>query len=323
MYEARQNKEKVSRRIDAAGGGARQRVKFENTGRMSLHLGKVLIQKKTIKNDNLTKGIIQAVLVTDVPTTQDFSQVTDLAIWWAMAAEYHFQKNLQKATQNVNSLNPLDYIYSLSDYLPGGRSQQINVNMGDSVRMLTHGSEPDDQNRHLLYVNNRQIEANSIVDNINRNITNGQVTPLYCYMGNNPQHRHLIPGIGPGPMLSPTMGSVSLRNDMGAIRNALERFQNKTWEAIIDNMGCWIPINQVTSLNQLFRHYQNSVNQFGVNSQRTVNALKILLNQVYAVVNRPYNDFANYLINYSRRWWFQRYFHLGGLTTGKGQTLWK
>ena len=28
MYEARQNKEKVSRRIDAAGGGARQRIKM-------------------------------------------------------------------------------------------------------------------------------------------------------------------------------------------------------------------------------------------------------------------------------------------------------
>lgn len=31
MYAARQNKEKVSRRIDSASGGARQRVKLENT----------------------------------------------------------------------------------------------------------------------------------------------------------------------------------------------------------------------------------------------------------------------------------------------------
>ena len=317
MYEARQNKEKVSRRIDTAGGRVRQRVKFEDTRRMSLHLKEVLIQKKTIKNNNLTKGIIQAILVTDVPTTKDFSQITDLAIWWAMAAEYHFQKQLPANIPNAANLNPLNYIYSLSDYLPGAPlpQQQINVGQGDRVRMLTHGVDPS-QHGHMVIVggwnqlNDFMYSANEVIANINKKINGGQVTPLYCYMGNNPIHRNLIPGIGEGPMLSPTMGSVSLRNDMNAIQAALQDAgAANTWEAIIDNMGCWIPINQVTPLNQLFIHYQNFVNRYGVNSQDTVNALKILLNQVYAVVNRPYNDFANYLID-------------KGLTTGKGETLW-
>lgn len=36
MYEARQNKEKVSRRIDAANGGARQRVKMEDVRKANI-----------------------------------------------------------------------------------------------------------------------------------------------------------------------------------------------------------------------------------------------------------------------------------------------
>lgn len=326
MYEARQNRERVSRRIDG-GGVTRQMIKIKDIRRMSLPLREIPIQKKTIKKNNLTKGIIQTVLVTDVLNTKDFSQVTDLSIWWAMAAEYHFQRNLPINAQNRNNLNPLNYIHSLSDYQPGAPQpqQRINVDQGDRVRMLTHGGDPNQNNaQHLILVNEFLQDANQIVPNINNNI-NGrvQVTPLYCYMGDNPAHRNLIPGIGQGPMLSPTMGSVSLRNNMAAIQAALQNAGNdNTWNHIINNHGHWIPINQVAPLNQLFGHYQNLVNHHGVNSQTTVNALKMLLNQVYTVVNRPYNDFTNYLINYRRRWWFQRFFHIGGITTGKGRTLW-
>lgn len=314
MYEARQNKEKVSRRIDAAGGRVRQRVKFEDTRRMSLHLKEVLIQKKTIKNNNLTKAIIQAILVTDVPTTQDFSQITDLAIWWAMAAEYHFQKQLPANIPNAANLNPLNYIYSLSDYLPGAPlpQQQINVGQGDRVRMLTHGVDPNDvHGGHTIIVNNRIRRANPIIANINRNINGVQVTPLYCYMGDNPEHRYLIPGIGPGPMLSPTMGSVSLRNDMNAIQHTLRNAGNaNTWGHIINNRGCWIPIYAVNQIAPFFRIYIRNVTQNGVNSPLTNQSLIQLLITIYNVVNQPYNDFANYLIQQN-------------LSSGQGQTLWQ
>lgn len=313
MYEARQNKEKVSRRIDAAGGRVRQRVKFEDTRRMSLHLKEVLIQKKTIKNNNLTKAIIQAILVTDVPTTQDFSQITDLAIWWAMAAEYHFQKQLPANIPNAANLNPLNYIYSLSDYLPGAPlpQQQINVGQGDRVRMLTHGVDPNDvHGGHTIIVNNRIRRANPIIANINRNINGVQVTPLYCYMGDNPEHRYLIPGIGPGPMLSPTMGSVSLRNDMNAIQYTLCDAGNaNTWSHIIDNNGSWLDIRLVNGLNTLFFNYSTSVRETGIQSNYTLMFLRRLLNAVFDCVDQPYNDFTTYL---------QR----KNLSTGQGQTLW-
>lgn len=313
MYEARQNKEKVSRRIDAAGGRVRQRVKFEDTRRMSLHLKEVLIQKKTIKNNNLTKAIIQAILVTDVPTTQDFSQITDLAIWWAMAAEYHFQKQLPANIPNAANLNPLNYIYSLSDYLPGAPlpQQQINVGQGDRVRMLTHGVDPNDvHGGHTIIVNNRIRRANPIIANINRNINGVQVTPLYCYMGDNPEHRYLIPGIGPGPMLSPTMGSVSLRNDMNAIQYTLCDAGNaNTWSHIIDNNGSWLDIRLVNGLNTLFFNYSTSVRETGIQSNYTLMFLRRLLNAVFDCVDQPYNDFTTYLQQQN-------------LSTGQGQTLW-
>lgn len=313
MYEARQNKEKVSRRIDAAGGRVRQRVKFEDTRRMSLHLKEVLIQKKTIKNNNLTKAIIQAILVTDVPTTQDFSQITDLAIWWAMAAEYHFQKQLPANIPNAANLNPLNYIYSLSDYLPGAPlpQQQINVGQGDRVRMLTHGVDPNDvHGGHTIIVNNRIRRANPIIANINRNINGVQVTPLYCYMGDNPEHRYLIPGIGPGPMLSPTMGSVSLRNDMNAIQFTLCDAGNaNTWSHIIDNNGSWLDIRLVNGLNTLFFNYSTSVRETGIQSNYTLMFLRRLLNAVFDCVDQPYNDFTTYL-------------QQKNLSTGQGQTLW-
>lgn len=313
MYEARQNKEKVSRRIDAAGGRVRQRVKFEDTRRMSLHLKEVLIQKKTIKNNNLTKAIIQAILVTDVPTTQDFSQITDLAIWWAMAAEYHFQKQLPANIPNAANLNPLNYIYSLSDYLPGAPlpQQQINVGQGDRVRMLTHGVDPNDvHGGHTIIVNNRIRRANPIIANINRNINGVQVTPLYCYMGDNPEHRYLIPGIGPGPMLSPTMGSVSLRNDMNAIQHTLRNAGNaNTWSHIIDNNGSWLDIRLVNGLNTLFVNYSTSVRETGIQSNYTLMFLRRLLNAVFDCVDQPYNDFTTYLQQQN-------------LSTGQGQTLW-
>ncbi|MDY3267952.1 MAG: hypothetical protein SOX26_10705 [Phocaeicola sp.] len=313
MYEARQNKEKVSRRIDAAGGRVRQRVKFEDTRRMSLHLKEVLIQKKTIKNNNLTKAIIQAILVTDVPTTQDFSQITDLAIWWAMAAEYHFQKQLPANIPNAANLNPLNYIYSLSDYLPGAPlpQQQINVGQGDRVRMLTHGVDPNDvHGGHTIIVNNRIRRANPIIANINRNINGVQVTPLYCYMGDNPMHRYLIPGIGPGPMLSPTMGSVSLRNDKNAIQYTLSNAGNaNTWSHIIDNNGSWLDIRLVNGLNTLFVNYSTSVRETGIQSNYTLMFLRRLLNAVFDCVDQPYNDFTTYLQQQN-------------LSTGQGQTLW-
>lgn len=313
MYEVRQNKERVSRRIESAGGRARQRVKFEDTRRMSLHLREVLIQKKTIKNNNLTKGIIQAVLVTDVPNTQDFSQITDLAIWWAMAAEYHFQKQLPANIQNAVNLNPLNYIYSLSDYLPSAQptQQQINVGQGDRVRMLTHGVDPNDvHGGHTLIVNNRIRRANPIIANINRNINGVQVTPLYCYMGDNPEHRYLIPGIGPGPMLSPTMGSVSLRNDMYAIQAALQNAgAANTWSNIIDDDGLWKSIEDVKETKHLYKIYKTYANYYGGDHNLTIKILKKLLKAVYNVVNMPYNNFTSYLIDI-------------GLATGKGETLW-
>ena len=311
MYEARQNKEKISRRIESADGRARQRVKFEDTRRMSLHLREVLIQKKTIKNNNLTKGIIQAVLVTDVPNTQDFSQITDLAIWWAMAAEYHFQKQLPANIPNAANLNPLNYIYSLSDYLPGAPlpQQQINVGQGDRVRMLTHGVDPS-QLGHMVIVGSSLLPAKEIINNINNKINGGRVTPLYCYMGNNPEHRDLIPGIGPGPMLSPTMESVSLWNNMNAIHKVLKNAPNNTWRHIINNRGCWIPIYAVNQIAPFFRNYIRNVTQNGVNSPLTNQSLIQLLITIYNVVNQPYNDFANYLI--------QR-----NLSSGQGQTLWQ
>lgn len=280
---------------------------------MSLHLKEVLIQKKTIKNNNLTKAIIQAILVTDVPTTQDFSQITDLAIWWAMAAEYHFQKQLPANIPNAANLNPLNYIYSLSDYLPGAPlpQQQINVGQGDRVRMLTHGVDPNDvHGGHTIIVNNRIRRANPIIANINRNINGVQVTPLYCYMGDNPMHRYLIPGIGPGPMLSPTMGSVSLRNDKNAIQYTLSNAGNaNTWSHIIDNNGSWLDIRLVNGLNTLFVNYSTSVRETGIQSNYTLMFLRRLLNAVFDCVDQPYNDFTTYLQQQN-------------LSTGQGQTLW-
>lgn len=325
MYEARKNKEKVSRRIDSADGGAKQRVKLEDGRKDNFMppypLADLLIQKKAMKGV-INKGIIQTVLVTDVPQTKNFSQITDLAIWWAMAAEYHFQKNLQMTNQNVNSLNPLDYIHSLSDYLPNAPQpqQQINVGQGDRVRMLTHGVNPNQRIGHMIVVGSWQgldrflQPANQIIDNINNNINGGQVTPLYCYMGNNPTHQNLIPGIGQGPMLSPIMGSVSLRGeskkDMNAIRNALNSAGDvNTWSNIIDDNGRWKSIENVKEIKRLYKIYKTYANYYGGNHALTIKILKKLLEVVYNVVNMPYNNFTSYLID-------------KGLATGKGETLW-
>ncbi len=291
---------------------ARQRVRIADNVRRSLFPNETPIQEKTAIKHNLTKGIIQAVLVTDVPATMDFSQITDLGIWWAMAAEYHFQKNLQINAPNVGNLNPLNYIHSLSDYIPGAQPpQRIDVGQNDRVRMITHGVNPNDvQGGHLLIVNGRMRRANPIIDNINRNINRQRVTPFYCFMGNNPAHRHLIPGIGPGPLLSPTMWTVSLRNNTIAIQTALQNAGNaNTWGNIIDKNGSWRDIRSVDGLNTLFVNYSTSVRENGPQSNLTIMFLRRLLNAIFNCVDQPYNDFAQYLITHN-------------LTTGFGNTLW-
>ena len=58
MYEARQNKEKVSRRIDNAGGMARQRRKMNNSYSENLSYGTNIIQKTvTPKKENISGNI--------------------------------------------------------------------------------------------------------------------------------------------------------------------------------------------------------------------------------------------------------------------------
>lgn len=301
--------------------GTRQSVKMRNEKGTCLAQHKFtqfpnevfLTQKKAIATNTVNSNVIQNVLVTDVPNTGNFSQVTDLGIWWAMAAEYHFQQTLPANAPNIGNLNPLNYIFSLSDYVNGvPHPPQINVGQGDRVRMQTHGIDPADvQGGHLFIVNGRMRRANPIINNINNNINNGQrVTPLYCYMGDNPMHRHLIPGIGQGPMLSPTMGSVSLWNNMNAIHNALRNAPNNTWSHIIDNGGGWIPINAVNQIAPFFRIYIENVTQNGVNSPLANQSLIQLLTTIYKEVDQPYNDFANYLIQQN-------------LSSGQGQTLWQ
>jgi hypothetical protein len=271
----------------------------------------LLFKKNTSRNDykniSTNTNTIQKVLVTDVPNTGDFSNITDLGIWWGMAAEFHFQQNLPANGPNAANLNPLNYIKSLSDYLPGAIRPQINVNAGDSVRMQAHGDDPNGGN--TVVINGNTHNVNGIINNINQQIAGGGgVTPLYCYMGNNPNYRHLIPGIGGGPMLSPSIGSVSLNNN---VQNILQQAgAANTWNNIIDNTGSWLPIYNVPNLSPLFQNYRNSVVLNGANNPLTIQHLQILLIEIYNEVNQPYNDFAQYLIGQNA-------------SSGQGQTLWQ
>lgn len=267
------------------------------------------------RNGSVNQNVIQNVLVTDVPDTGDFSQVTDLGIWWAMAAEWHFQQTLPANAPNLANLNPLNYIHSLNNYLPGAVAPHpINVAAGDRVRMQAHGYPPNRHNRQpRIHVMGGPHPAIDVVNNIDAAIVGGRqhVTPLYCYMGNNVAHRYMIPGIDSGPMLSPSMGSVSLVSNMENIRNALRiAGAANTWNNIINDTGMWIPINEVDALSPLFNSYVDSIGINGVNNPLTTQRLIQLLNTIYNVVNQPYNDFANYLIQQHA-------------STGRGPTLWQ
>lgn len=272
-------------------------------------------------SSKITPNVVQKILITDVPANGDFSTVTDLGIWWAMAAEYHFQQRLNANAPNPANLNPLDYIHSLHNYVnPQNLPGPINVAQGDRLRMLTHGYDPaQNNNLNYIHVNGGRVLANNVVNNINTANPDNHVTPLYCFMGNNPQHRNLIPGIGNGPLLSPSMGTVSL--NINNIPQALQDAGNQNpWGHIIDNNGQWIPINEVPQLRELFYDYIISVQNNGVNSPLTTQHLIRLLIEVYNTVNEPYNAFARYLLNYRNRWW-QRLFGLNAVT-GRGRSLW-
>lgn len=269
---------------------------------------RVIQSRRFVNNKHKSvSNVSQRILITDVPSSGDFSNITDLGIWWAMAAEFHFQQNLPVNVNNQIDLDPLNYIRSLHDYVnPRNLPGPINIAPGDRLRMLTHGGNPDDfHGGHVVFINNRFLRANRIVNRIGNH-----VTPLYCFMGNNPQHRNLIPGIGNGPLLSPSLGTVSLNEQMTRLALRYVRNpNNKTWGHIINNQGMWIPIYAVPQLSGLFRRYIRSVRNNGVNSPLTTQYLRTLLIKVYNTVNQPYNDFAQYLINQNAN-------------TGQGPSLW-
>lgn len=323
MYEVSQYKEPTRRVIQKPERKSTQQrqVKDNRKGNiisnMSLQFSKKAFScnkinhsgKKEGKIKDITCNVIQNVLITDIPQNKDFSNITDLGLWWAMAAEYHLQGSLNP---NAQALNPLSYIHSLADYLQGPTSNQINVAPNDRVRMLTHGYNPNDmKGKHCIVVNNQPVEVNPIIDNINKSIAPNLVTPLYCYMGNNPNHKNLIKGIGEGPMLCPSKRSVSLKDRSKKIHNALTNAgKANTWSEIIDDYGFWKSINSVKGLGVLLNTYKTSAQQKGSQDPQTINCLKPLLTEVYKVVDKAYNDFANYLKNQK-------------LITGEGPALWQ
>jgi hypothetical protein len=324
MYEVSQYKEATGRVIQKPERKSTQQGQIKDNRKgniisnMSLQFSKKAFScnkinhngKKEGKIKDITCNVIQNVLITDIPQNKDFSNITDLGLWWAMAAEYHLQDSLKINGQTVN---PLSFIHSLTDYLQGPTPNQINVVHNDRVRMLTHGYNPNNTpGKHCIVVNNQLVEVNSIIDNINKSIASNSVTPLYCYMGNNPKHKNLIKGIGEGPMLSPSKSSVSLdeNNPTMSIQIALTNAgKANTWSEIINDNGSWKPINSVKGLDVLFNAYKISAQQKGSQDPQTIDCLKLLLTEVYKVVDKAYNDFANYLKNQK-------------LITGEGPTLW-
>lgn len=267
--------------------------------------------KSVLPNSGL---VMQRVLITDIPNAEDFSQLTDLAIWWAMAAEYHIQQDLASLSGVPKS--PLHYIKPLYDYGEKRADTNIHVDEGDEVRMLTHGALPDTGGiKHPIGIDGDLFEADEVIANINACLPEGKsVTPLYCFMGNNPSHAEMLPGIGEGPMLAPTIGSVSLKFKGGRIVGKDDKLVNLhpevcPWKDIIDEDGCWVGIDKVGGLRDAYRGYVGLVGEKGVHDTETIDALKRLLDLVYSFVNPLYNSFTEYLIEQQA-------------TTGQGPSLW-
>ena len=99
--------------------------------------------------------VVQRVLFTDIPADEKLSGVTDLGIWWAMAAEWHEQGLRAKESEKTGpEKGAKDYIKSLANYVSTASRPAVTLEDGDEARILTHGIDPD----RIEKMNKRQYD---------------------------------------------------------------------------------------------------------------------------------------------------------------------
>lgn len=256
--------------------------------------------------------VVQRMLFTDIPGNKDLTEVKDLGIWWAMAAEWHEQGLRAKETGGAGAVpakKAIDYIESLENYVPGGSQAPVLLEQGDEARMLTHGINPSRTSVPCVAVQKKAVNVNQLVTKIESCLPTGggtqQVIPAYCYMGNNTSnHKDRTQrgaggsGLGQGPILAPASGIVSLNE------TSLKGFKKCTgekytpshppaWKDIIyasgDRFGCWIDFKEFLKannrINKLFEAYKDPSIAPGTDK------LALLLEELYIVIKPQYEAF--------------------------------
>lgn len=256
--------------------------------------------------------VVQRMLFTDIPSNKDLTRVTDLAIWWAMAAEWHEQGLRARETGDAGAApakKAIDYIESLENYVPGGSQAPVPLERGDEARMLTHGMRPSGASPSgapvaFVQVQGQAVDVNQLVTNIESGLAAGggtqQVIPAYCYMGNNTSdHKDRTKrgvrgsSLGQGPILAPASRIVSL--DEGNQLSFTTYLQavgstSRPWKDIIDEFGYWRDLNDLCLVNAEVKRAKKKFEE--------KDDLELFLEILYKVIKPQYEAFLADLRKY-------------------------